>query len=120
MTIGTPGLAARRAGWSRPIHDLLRQYGVTAVFHGHDHLYVQQSRDGITYQEVPQPSFARENATTSATDYGYLSGTLLGSSGHVRVSVNGAEAVVEYVRARASSGNGDVIHRYTLRPLPRQ
>jgi predicted phosphodiesterase len=117
---GTAGFATRRAGWSRPVHDLLRQYGVTAVFHGHDHLYVQQSRDGITYQEVPQPSFARENATTSATDYGYLSGTLLGSSGHVRVSVNGTQAVVEYVRARAGAGNGDVIHRYILTPLSRQ
>ena len=69
---------------------------------------------------MPQPSFARENATTSATDYGYLSGTLLGSSGHVRVSVNGAQAVVEYVRARATAGNGDVAHRSTLTPVPRQ
>jgi hypothetical protein len=113
---GSAGFATQRAGWSKPIHDLFVQYKVSAVFHGHDHLYVHQERDGIAYQEVPQPSFARENATASAADYGYLSGTLLGSSGHLRVTVTPAKATVEYVRSRLTAGNGDVVDRYDIRP----
>jgi hypothetical protein len=113
---GSAGFATQRAGWAKPIHDLFVQYKVSAVFHGHDHLYVHQERDGIAYQEVPQPSFARENATASAVDYGYLSGTLLGSSGHVRVTVTPAKATVEYVRSRLTAGNGDVVDRYDIKP----
>jgi hypothetical protein len=113
---GSAGFATQRAGWGVPIHDLFVQYKVSAVFHGHDHLYVHQERDGIAYQEVPQPSFARENATSSAVDYGYLSGTLLGSSGHLRVTVSPAKATVEYVRSRLTAGNGDVMDRYDIRP----
>ena len=95
------------------------QYKVSAVFHGHDHLYVHQTRDGISYQEVPQPSFARENATSSAVDYGYLSGTLLGSSGHLRITVTPTKATVEYIRSRLTAGNGDVMDRYDLLPAVR-
>ena len=113
---GTPGFATQRPGWPLPIHDLLVQHGVAAVFHGHDHLYVNQVRDGIRYHEVPQPSFARENATASAADYGYLSGVLLGSSGHIRVSVTPAKAVVEYVRSRVGTGNGVVADAYDILP----
>lgn len=113
---GSNGFAAQRPGWSKPIHDLFVQYKVSAIFHGHDHLYVHQERDGVAYQEVPQPSFARENATSSAVDYGYLSGTLLGSSGHVRVTVSPTKATVEYVRSRLTAGNGDVVDRYDIKP----
>ena len=62
---GRDSFAARRPGWGRPIHALLVRYGVTAVFHGHDHLYARQELDGVVYQEVPQPS-ARN--TSSAAD----------------------------------------------------
>lgn len=116
---GTPGFAAQRPGWAKPIHDLLVQHKVSAVFHGHDHLYVYQQRDGLVYQEVPQPSFARENATSSAAGYGYLSGTLLGSSGHLRVTVSPAKATVEYVRARTGAGNRVIDHRYDILPARR-
>lgn len=116
---GTPGFATNRAGWPMPIHDLLVQYGVSAVFHGHDHLYVRQTRDGLIYQEVPQPSFARENATSSAAAYGYLTGILLGSSGHLRVTVTPERATVEYVRSRLTAGNGAVVDRYEIAPVVR-
>ncbi|MCE2899664.1 MAG: hypothetical protein ACK6DP_15355 [Gemmatimonas sp.] len=92
---------------------------MSAVFHGHDHLYVNQQRDGIRYQEVPQPGFPRDNATASAVDYGYLSGVLLGSSGHLRVSVASDRAVVEYVRSRLTTGNGAVVDRYEILPARR-
>ncbi|NCW44448.1 MAG: metallophosphoesterase [Gemmatimonadaceae bacterium] len=113
---GTTAFAERRAGWAMPIHDLLVKHKVSAVFHGHDHLYVNQSRDGIRYLEVPQPSFARENSTQSASDYGYLSGVLLGSSGHVRVTVSPTKATVAYVRSRLVAGNGAVADQFDILP----
>ena len=51
------------------------------------------------YQEVPQPGHARYDNTRSAEEYGYKTGTLRGSSGHLRVRVSGEKASVEYVRA---------------------
>lgn len=122
---GSAGWARHRPGWDAPIHELFVRYHVSAVFHGHDHLYVHQTRDGIDYQETPQPSFAREGATQSAAEYGYSAGTVLGSSGHLRVSVSPAHAIVEYVRARvganadANAGNGDVVDRYEILPARR-
>jgi hypothetical protein len=116
---GAPGFAAHRPGWALPIHDLLVQHHVTAVFHGHDHLYVHQERDGIAYQEIPQPSLAREGGINSAEEYGYRSGTLFGSPGHVRVTVDSTRAVVEFVRSRLSAGNGGIVDRYELKPRPR-
>jgi hypothetical protein len=116
---GTPAFASQRPGWLKPIHDLLVQYKVSAMFHGHDHLYVHQMRDGIHYQEVPQPSLAREGQTSSAATYGYTTGTLFGSSGHLRITIAPARATVEYVRSRLAAGNGDVVDSYTIAPAVR-
>ncbi len=119
---GTQAFARKRPGWSRPIHDLLVQHGVSVVFHGHDHLYVRQERDGIIYQEVPQPSHSRVDNTRSAEDYGYRSGVVQGSSGILRVSVSPEKALVEYVRAYPPGAEGDgrktgtVTHSYTVPP----
>ncbi len=112
----TPGFAAHRAGWSMPVHDLLAAQHVSAVFHGHDHLYVRQERDGVVYQEVPQPGHARGESTASASEYGYASGTLLGSSGHVRVSISPGGAAVDYVKSRLAGENAEVADHYRLRP----
>ena len=49
--------ATKRAGWGDdPIHQLMIDNGVSAYFHGHDHEYAYEVRDGIVYQEVPSPS----------------------------------------------------------------
>ncbi|HRD99029.1 MAG TPA: metallophosphoesterase family protein [Rubrivivax sp.] len=99
-TDGSAGFAARRPGWALPIHALLVKHGVTAVFHGHDHLYAKQDLDGIVYQEVPQPSAVNSSSgPTLARDYHYLSGTILSSSGHLRVRVAPTGVNVQYVRA---------------------
>jgi hypothetical protein len=93
---------------------------VTAVFHGHDHLFVKQDLDGIVYQEVPQPSTARANATNSAADYGYVSGDVLGSPGHLRVTVAPEHVTIEYVRTylpkdeKPGQQNGQVDYAYTI------
>jgi phosphodiesterase/alkaline phosphatase D-like protein len=97
---GSDGFAQKRPGWALPIHQLLVQHHVTAVFHGHDHLYAKQDLDGIVYQEVPQPSAANSFSGASlANEYHYASGTLLDSSGHLRVSVTPTAVTTEYVRA---------------------
>lgn len=117
---GTSGFAAHRPGWAEPLHALFVRTGVAAVFHGHDHLFVKQEKDGIVYQEVPQPGFPRPDSTAAAAGYGYATGTILGSSGHLRVRVASGKATVDYVRAllpadeTATRKNGDVVFSYTL------
>ncbi|MBU3728164.1 MAG: YHYH protein [Phycisphaerales bacterium] len=94
---GSAGFAQHRPGWPMPIHEMLVKHGVSAVFHGHDHLYVHGQRDGIHYQCVPQPGNLAGN-TRSASQYGYASGVIHGSPGHVRVHVTPSDAKVEFVR----------------------
>lgn len=101
---GSDGFAARRPGWAMPIHAALVKYGVNAVFHGHDHLYVQSQLDGVIYQCVPQPGNPR-GGTRSAEEYGYKSGTILGSPGYLRVRVGEQQAKVEFVRTSLASDN---------------
>ncbi|MFZ4576450.1 MAG: metallophosphoesterase, partial [Phycisphaerales bacterium] len=123
---GSPGFAQHRAGWAMPIHDLLVKHHVSAVFHGHDHLYVNSQRDGVVYQCVPQPGNPRGN-TRTATQYGYTSGTLHGSPGHVRVRVEADKATVEFVRTSVAGAaetrpsnrgvgesNGAIVHEYSI------
>jgi len=113
---------SKRPGWPMPIHELLVRNHVNIVFHGHDHLYVKQDRDGIVYQEVPQPGYPRFGSTRSAEEYGYKSGTLLGSSGHLRIKVSAKMAIVDYVQAvlpgdeNANRKNGAVASTYEVRP----
>lgn len=115
------GFAERRPGWGVPIHALLVQHGVSAVFHGHDHFYGYQQLDGIVYQECPQPGTGNFS-TGSARDGGYVAGTILPNSGHLRVGVSAAEVKVEYVRAAlptqetAALRNRGVAHTYTIAP----
>ncbi len=121
----TNGFASQRPGWAMPIQDLLLANKVSAVFHGHDHLYIKQDlldangASQLVYQEVPQPSRTNQNIT-SAVPYGYRTGVMYPSSGHVRVTVAPTQATVEYVRGvnatdtRAGIGNGAVQHRYTI------
>ena len=117
---GSEGFAQHRPGWAMPIHQLFLKNKVSAVFHGHDHLFVKEELDGIVYQEVPQPGHP-SGGTRSAEEYGYQ-GVILGSSGHLRVNVGATEARVDYVRSivpgvtRDEIANGTVVHSYVLRP----
>mgnify|MGYP000101815124 CR=1 FL=1 len=119
---GSDGFAQHRPNWKMPIHQLFVKNGVSAVFHGHDHLFAKEELDGIVYQDVPQPSNP-SGGTRSAEEYGYT-GVILGSSGHLRVTVDPKQATVEYVRAsvpgltRERGENGSIAHRYTLAPRP--
>jgi hypothetical protein len=95
---GGPGFAERRKGWEAPIHELLRRRGRVTVFHGHDHFFARQERDGVVYQLVPQPGH-RRGAMQSARDYGYVTGEILPGSGIVRVQVGPDAVHMELVRA---------------------
>lgn len=95
---GSDGFAVRRPGWPMPIHALLVKHRVSAVFHGHDHLYARQELDGVCYQCVPQPgNLPRGNRADG--EYGYRAGTRAPGSGHLRVSVSPDAAQVEFIRA---------------------
>ncbi len=105
---GTDGFKEHRPGWPMPVHQLLIQNRVNVVFHGHDHLYANQTLDGIVYQDVPQPGDPK-GSSRSALEYGYKAGTLLGSSGHMRVKVSPEKSTLEYVR-----DDGTVAHSYVV------
>jgi hypothetical protein len=118
---GTDVFALKRPGWGMPIHQILVKYGVAAVFHGHDHIYAKQVLDGLVYQEVPQPSSLNsQSGAILATQYHYAAGTILSSSGHIRVTVSPSQAKVEYVRAwlprneTATRKNGQVDESWSL------
>jgi 3',5'-cyclic AMP phosphodiesterase CpdA len=106
-----------RPGWTLPIHQLLVRNRVTAVFHGHDHLYARQELDGVVYQEVPQPS-AKNAASgpTLAADYHYTSGTILSSAGHLRVTVTPTQYVRAWLPGSENSQrkNGQVDDTWTV------
>lgn len=120
---GSDGFAEHRPGWPRPVHRLLAERGVSAVFHGHDHLYVRNTLDGVTYQCVPQPgnpppgrktAEAGAAAARTAAEYGYAGGTILPGPGFLRVGVSADRVRVEYVRAAAGEENGRVVEAYEL------
>ncbi len=116
---GRDEFAARRPGWPLPIHGLFVKHGVTAFFQGHDHVFVRQELDGVTYQTVPEP--ADPHYTPYFMDR-YRSGDKLPNSGRLRVTVTPERATVEYLRswlpadAPADSSAGQPAFRYELKP----
>ncbi|MEI6423954.1 MAG: hypothetical protein WCP55_17190 [Lentisphaerota bacterium] len=93
---GTPGFKEKRPGWDLPIHLLMVKNGVTIFFQGHDHVFVRQEKDGVTYQTLPDP--ANPNYVFNNKD-AYQSGDIFPGSGRVRVSVSPDKVGVEYVRS---------------------
>jgi hypothetical protein len=117
---GTWGFDTKRPGWGKPIHTLMKENHVTIFFHGHDHFYGKQEKDGIIYQEVQQPS--NKNITNiSAAAYGYSSGLLLPGRGYLLVTVSGQGVKVDYIgtylpaEETGARKNGDVVTTYTLK-----
>lgn len=111
----------QRPGWDKPIHPLMAANGVTILFHGHDHFFAKQERDGIIYQEVPQPSArsgSKQKAEQQAHEYEYKSGVFFPSPGHLKVSVSANNIIVDYIHTSlAETGqnrNGTTIHSYTI------
>jgi len=93
---GADRFAERRPGWAMPIHQLMAKNGVTIFFQGHDHLFARQEKDGVVYQEVPNPADATYTAFNREA---YLSGDILPNSGHLRVEVAPSGVKVDYIRS---------------------
>jgi hypothetical protein len=89
-------------GWSLPVQQLMVENGVTAFFHGHDHIYAREEVDGILYLECPKPDDAGYD--WEPYGYGYTEGLYpnavkIPNSRHIRVKVSPNNVVVEYVRS---------------------
>lgn len=111
---GSDGFDKMRPGWEKPIHELLVDNGLSAVFHGHDHFYAKQELDGIIYQLVPQPSHPGSEVRNAA-EYGYISGTFMPQAGHLKVMVSSTGVTVQYIKASlTASQNGTVADSYQI------
>jgi phosphodiesterase/alkaline phosphatase D-like protein len=105
----TWGFSTRRPGWGdTPIHQLMVANHVTAFFHGHDHLYAYEARDGVVYQEVPSPALTGSGLSSYYNNPYKIK--VLPSPGHIRVTVSPSQVTVDYV---ATSG-GAVSYSYTI------
>lgn len=115
----TWGFPGNRPGWTKPIHQLMVENNVTIFFHGHDHFFGKQDKDGMVYQEVPQPSNKNIN-NLSAAQYGYVNGILLPGRGYVLVNITDSTAKVDYVKTylpneeTAGHTNGEIAYTYTI------
>jgi hypothetical protein len=61
---GTWGFDEHRPGWGKPIHQLSVENHVTAVFHGHDHLFAKEELTVLSTRQFPSP--ARPSTTRRA------------------------------------------------------
>jgi len=116
---GTPGFPQNRAGWALPIHQLFVANKVTIFFQGHDHIWVHQQLDGVTYQALGSP--ANPNYSLFNSD-AYATGERFPDSGYTRVTVAPTGVKVEYVRTYLPADerpgtervNGTVAFSYTV------
>ena len=110
----TWGFTTKRPTWSKPIHQVLIDNGVTAVFHGHDHQYGYEKRDGIVYQELPAAGFNGNGFNEYATGVAYTI-KALPSPGHLRVKVAPDTIKVDYINSTTANGaNGSIAYTYPI------
>jgi hypothetical protein len=108
----TWGWDTRRPGWGEyPIHQFMADYHVSAFFHGHDHQYAYEKRDGIVYQCLPASGFSGNGFNIYSTGSGYTI-QALPSPGHLRVTVTPTQATVDYI----ATTSGAVNYSYTILP----
>jgi hypothetical protein len=118
-TDGSWGFDTNRPGWGKPIHTLMKENNVKVFFHGHDHFYGKQEKDGIIYQEVPQPS-NKSITNILAAQYGYTTGLVLPGRGYLLLTVSAQNVKVDYIGTYLPAEengiwkNGDIITSYTI------
>lgn len=101
----------KRPNWEMPIHQLMVKNKVTILFQGHDHLFSQETKDGIIYQEVPQPSTSKGDPAPGTE--GQYVGEVISSSGYLRINVSPEDVNVEYVRTAPTESEG-IAYSYTI------
>lgn len=109
----------KRPGWEMPIHQLFVETGVTIYFQGHDHLFAHQQKDGVVYQETPNPA---DPTYTAFNRDAYRSGDILPNSGHLKIRVSPEDVQVDYIRSYLPQDetpqhrDGEVAFSYTVTP----
>ncbi len=103
----------------------MAKYGVSIFFQGHDHMFVRQERDGVVYQETPNPANPNfEGDGDQDFRSAYRTGDYLPSSGHLRVSVSPESARVDYIRSwmpkdeSPQRKQGEIAFSYAVKPVP--
>jgi Chitobiase/beta-hexosaminidase C-terminal domain/IPT/TIG domain/Calcineurin-like phosphoesterase len=110
---------SQRPSLDDPDGQMLVKYNVTAFFHGHDHEFAYEKRDGVIYQLVPMAADA-----TYGFGFGDYHTTdpfniaVLPNSGHLRVTVSPSQVTVDYVRAflPGDGTNGQIAYSYSIAP----
>jgi hypothetical protein len=98
---------------SEPVHQIMVDNHVSAFFHGHDHQYAYEMRDGIVYQSLPAAGFSGNGFNSYSV--GTYTLKVLPSPGHLRVTVTPTQATVDYVTCAPGQGtNGQVAYTYTI------
>jgi PKD repeat protein/phosphodiesterase/alkaline phosphatase D-like protein len=93
---GTWGFTTQRPSWPMPIHQLMVTNHVTMFVQGHDHIFVREELDGVTYLTLPIPGddgYHLYNATAYPNAIYKTNNT-----GYVRFTVSPAQVQVDYVR----------------------
>jgi hypothetical protein len=107
----------KRPGWELPVHQLMVKHGVTIFFQGHDHLFARQQKDGVVYQETPNPA---DQGYSIYNREAYRSGDILPNSGYLRLTVSPENVKVDYVRSYLPKDetpdrkNGEIAFSYTI------
>jgi hypothetical protein len=106
------GWDSERSGWgSDTIRQVLIDNNVSAFFHGHDHQYAYEMRDGIVYQCLPAAGFSGNGFNIYSTGSGYTI-QALPSPGHLRVTVSPSLTTVYYI----GTSGGTMNYSYDILP----
>jgi hypothetical protein len=102
------------AQWgSEPIKQIMIDAHVSVFFHGHDHQYAYEIRDGVVYQSLPSAGFSGNGFNIYSV--GTYTLKVLPSPGHLRVTVTPTQANVDYVTCAPGQGtNGQVAYSYSI------
>ena len=84
--------------------------GVSAFFHGHDHQYAYEARDGLVYLSMPQPNSTLNFAYYRESDP--YTERVLANPGYLRVTIAPDLATVEYVTSSNSIRSGSTYLHY--------
>ena len=100
---------------NKTVEQIMMDTHVTAFFHGHDHEYAYEIRDGIVYQALPAAGFSGYGF--GSYSLGTYTFEVLPSPGDLRVSVSPSKVTVDYVFSDSGkSDNGQIKYSYNIMP----